>query len=467
MTSGENISVLNERMMLAWHIKNPGYLHQYSLDNRLGDPLSKSGWKALQTLKSSSYTIPQIVELMKKNGMPDATDSKFQAEILEPVEKWGQPDPVTTYNLLNELWQRREGISLIDQYRGQILSGKMTPQQAAEKIATSTALMYAGQAKIISTDTWGGEMAKIQHEAMVKMAKDGKSPRLPNDLPFLRDKFSRGLIPGITTLMADTGAGKSIFRLMLEHGWARDCGRSVLSAITESSILFERARRICQLQKNLSFDEIVWGEWSPKYDEILGTPYKSGGSVHYVEANGKDLAWILAVANGKDIVIDLMHDIRYDSFRISGINDVKAEEIALSALEGYCTQWQAQVFITVQTDKASRVESRKGESTLNAANAKGNSAYEGKARRFLTMQNKYATESGEVEIEGHDVRLSWRSDERIPLGYITIQKNRDGRLGRTAYYMVPGMFLLREIPILPTGNISKAFDPFLPKAKRT
>ena len=463
---GGNVSVLNERMMLGWHVANPGHQHQYSLDGKLGDQFAKSAWAALRKLNSASYTIPQVVELMRKNGMPDTSPDKFQAEILSPIEKWGMPDPITTYNLLNELWQRREGVSLIDLYRDQILSGKITPQQAAEKIAVSTALMYAEQAQITSTDTWGGEVARLQHEAMVKMSNDGKSPRFPADIGLLRDKFKRGIIPGITALMADTGAGKSIFRLMVEHAWAKDCGRKVLSAITESSMTFERARRLCQLQKNLSFDDVAWGEWSPAYDKILATPYESGGSVHYVEANGKDLAWLMAVANGKDIVIDLVHDIRYDSFRIPGINDVKAEEMALSALEGYCTKWQAQVFLTVQTDKASRVSSRQGDTVLNAANAKGNSAYEGKARRFLTMQNKYATEAGEVRIEEDDVNLQWRADQRIPMGYMTIQKNRDGGLGRFPYYMVPGMFLLRGIPTLPTGQISKIYDPYLPKTKK-
>lgn len=118
---GGNVSVLNERMMLGWHVANPGHQHQYSLDGKLGDQFAKSAWAALRKLNSASYTIPQVVELMRKNGMPDTSPDKFQAEILSPIEKWGMPDPITTYNLLNELWQRREGVSLIDLYRDQIL----------------------------------------------------------------------------------------------------------------------------------------------------------------------------------------------------------------------------------------------------------------------------------------------------------------------------------------------------------
>jgi len=463
---GRNISVINERMMVAWHFRNPGFFNQFNLDGKLGDPISKSAWTALKKLNSPSPTIIQITELMGKNGSPGMTADKFHQEVLSFIDNFGLPDPSSTYEMLNGLWQRREGIDLLDEYRDALANAKITPQQAAEKIALRTALMYADEANFTSTDHWGGNVAKVQHKAMVDMSTSGRTPRFPRELAKMHSHFSKGILPGITSLMADTGAGKSIFRLMIEHCWAKEHGRQVISAITESSMIYERARRLCQLKKNLQYDNIVYGEWSDAYDEILGTPYSSGGAVHYVEANGKDIAWLMAVANGKDIVIDLIHDLRYDSFRLPGISDVKAEEIALSALEGYCVKHNAQVLITVQTDKAARVAARQGGVPLNAASAKGNSAYEGKARRFLTMQNKYATEEGSIYIEEDDVSLSWKPDQRIPLGYITMQKNRDGRLLRQPYYMVPGMFLLKAIPsVQGTDSISKSYAPYLPKAK--
>lgn len=466
MNDGKNTSPINERLMVGWHIKNPGYTNQYPLDGKLTDPVSKSAWNAIRKLGAATITTPQIVDLMAKNGAPGMTIERFTEELLKPLETWGMPDPVFTYSHVNGLWQKRNGKSIFEGYIAQMDMGKVTPMEAAEKALVETALMQADTADITSTDSWGGERAKAQHKALSQMSKDQRTARFPDILPNFHNKFKKGIIPGITTLLTDTGGGKSIFRLMLEHAWAQVHGRKVISAITESSVVMERARRLCQLNHSLVFDEIVWGEWVDKYDEILGTPYPSGGSVDYIEANGKDISWLLAVANGKDIMIDLWHDVRYNTFMKPGLNDVKAEEAAWSAMEGYCTKHGAQIFVTVQSDKASRVNARQNGIPLNAANAKGNSAYEGKSRRFLTLQYRYADADGEVEIDG--VKYRWKEGDKYPMGWLSLQKNRDGGALTREIVHLTKHFEIRSIRDQLGGQetIAAKYKEYLPRIKR-